>query len=120
MLIVNDAHRLRAGVYSLNELCPYCGAAFADYPLIMSDDAAQTVYHVACALELTTDLLVDLYTFFRPPVPYSRLFTLSAPAPALHAEEGSDAIDTSCTGPINRAHTSTLHSEGGGDAINGS
>jgi len=29
--------------HALNELCPYCGAAFADYPLIMSDDASQTV-----------------------------------------------------------------------------
>ena len=50
MLIVNDDHRLRAGVCSLDELCPYCGLAFAFYPLIMSDDSTQTVYHVACAL----------------------------------------------------------------------
>ncbi len=69
MLIVNDDHRMRAGVCSLDELYPYCGSAFASYPLIMSDDAAQTVYHVACALELATDLLVDLYTFFCPPAP---------------------------------------------------
>ena len=93
MLIVNDDHRLRAGVCSLNEPCPYCGTAFADYPLIMSDDAAQTVYHVACALELTTDLLVDLYTFFRPPAPYARLFTLTPPAPTQHSEGGSDAVN---------------------------
>lgn len=77
MLIVNDDHRMRAGVCSLEELCPYCGSAFADYPLIMSDDAGQTVYHAACALELATDILVDLYTFFRPPAPYSRLFVLT-------------------------------------------
>ena len=93
MLIVNDDHRLKAGVCSLNELCPYCGSAFADYPLVMSDDAAQTVYHVACALELTTDLLVDLYTFFHPPVPYAHLFTLTSPILTLQTEEGSDAIN---------------------------
>ena len=79
MLIVTDDHRKLAGVCSLDELCPYCGFAFADYPLVMSDDVAQTVYHVACALELATDLLVDLYTFFCPPAPYTRLFTLTAP-----------------------------------------
>ena len=77
MLIVNDDHRMRAGVCSLDELCPYCGVAFAEYPLIMSDDAEQTVYHAACALELATEILVDLYTFFRPPVPYPRLFVLT-------------------------------------------
>ncbi len=93
MLIVNDDHRLRAGMCSLNDLCPYCEATFADYPLIMSDDASQTVYHVACALQLATDLLVDLYTFFRPPAPYTRLFTLIPSAPTLHSEGGSDAIN---------------------------
>ena len=45
MLIVTDDHRLRAGVCSLDELCPYCGSAFAFYPLIMSDNSTQTVYH---------------------------------------------------------------------------
>ena len=63
MPIVNDDHRRRAGVASLDQRCLYCGSAFANYPLLMSDDAGQTVYHVACALELATDLLVDLYTF---------------------------------------------------------
>lgn len=77
MLIVNDNHRLRAGACSLNDLCPYCGGAFADYLLVMSDDPAQTVYHVACALQLATDLLVDLYTFFHLPAPYACLFTLT-------------------------------------------
>jgi len=60
MLIVNDDHRMRAGVCSLEELPPYCGSACADYPLIMSGDAEQTVCHAACALELATDILVDL------------------------------------------------------------
>jgi hypothetical protein len=95
MLIINDDHRSRAGVASLDQCCPYCGSAFAGYPLIMSDDPSQTVYHVACALQLVTDLLVDLYTFFRPPAPYVRLFTLARPSPALHPEGGSDALNGS-------------------------
>ncbi len=77
MLIVNDDHLTRAGIASLNQCCPYCGEAYATYPLIMSDDPGQTVYHVACALELATDLLVDLFTFFHPSAPYTRLFTLT-------------------------------------------
>jgi len=91
MLIVNDAHRLLAGVLSLNELCPYCSQPLLAYPLIMSDDAAQTVYHATCALELATDILVDLYTFFSPPAPFQPFFVLRAPdgaAPVPPAEEG--------------------------------
>ncbi len=61
MLIVNDAHRLLAGVASLNEPCLYCSQPLRSYPLILSNDAAQTVYHAACALELATDILVDLW-----------------------------------------------------------
>ncbi len=95
MLIVNDDDRRRAGVASLDQRCPYCGSAFANYPLIMSDDARQTVYHVACALELATDLLVDLYTFFRPPAPYVRLFTLTASVSAPNLEGGSYAANGS-------------------------
>jgi hypothetical protein len=79
MLIVNDTHRLLAGVVSLNDPCPYCCRPLRSYPLIMSDDAAQTVYHAACAVELATDILVDLFTFFSPPAPYERLFVLTAP-----------------------------------------
>ena len=45
----------------------------------MHDDAKQTVYHVTCALELVTDLMVDLYTLFSPPAPYPQLFVLAAP-----------------------------------------
>jgi hypothetical protein len=37
------------------------------------------VYHATCAIELATELMVDLFTFFSPPVPYKRLFVLSAP-----------------------------------------
>ncbi len=93
MLIINDEHCMLAGVCSLDELCPYCGLAFASYPLIMSDNPAQTVYHIACALEITTEILVDLFTFFHPPAPYARLFTLTAPAP--NPEGGSDAVNRS-------------------------
>ena len=60
MLIVNDAHLCLAGRSSLEERCHYCKKPLAAYPLVMSDDAKQTVYHVTCVLELATDLLVDL------------------------------------------------------------
>jgi hypothetical protein len=43
------------------------------------------VYHVTCALELATEIMVDLYTFFSPPAPYNRLFVLSAPEATPHA-----------------------------------
>jgi len=67
MLIVNDDQLRLAGVASLEEQCTYCSKRLAAYPLIMSDNVDQTVYHATCALELATDLLVDLYTFFSPP-----------------------------------------------------
>lgn len=76
MLIVNAVHLSLAGVASLEEPCPYCGRPLAVYSLLMSDDPQQTVYHIPCALQLATDLLVDLYTLFNPPAPCTRLFTL--------------------------------------------
>jgi hypothetical protein len=76
MLIVNDEQRLRAGIASLSKRCSYCSKALAAYPLIVSDDARLAVYHAACAAELATEILVDLYTFFRPPAPYQHLFVL--------------------------------------------
>ena len=82
MLIVNDEQRLLAGVLSLEERCKYCSKAFAEYPLIQSDDVDQTVYHTTCALELATEIMVDLYTFFSPPTPYNRLYVLRAPGTA--------------------------------------
>ena len=66
MLIVNHDHLTRSVKASLDHCYLCCGEAYAAYPLIMSDDASHTVYHVACALELATDLLVDLYAFFHP------------------------------------------------------
>src|SRR5260370_18733770 len=82
MLIVNADHLCLAGVASLEEPCTYCSRPFAAYPLIMSDDRSQTVYHVTCVLELVTDLLVDLATFFHPPPSYPSLFVLTAPTAA--------------------------------------
>ena len=64
MFIVNNDQLRLAGIVSLEERCNYSSKTLAAYPLIMGDDAKQTVYHVTCALELATDLLVDLYTFF--------------------------------------------------------
>jgi hypothetical protein len=78
MLIVNDNQRLLAGVVSLEERCKYCSQPLTAYPLIMSDDVDQTVYHAACAVELATDILVDLFTFLSPPPPYERFFVLTA------------------------------------------
>ena len=87
MLIVNDEQRLRAGIPSLSKRCPYCCKALAAYPLILSDDAGFAVYHAACAAALATEILVDLYTFFRPPAPSHRLFVLdSAQAAPKHPE----------------------------------
>jgi hypothetical protein len=75
------------GVASLKEPCAYCTRPLATYPLIMCDDTPQMVYHVTCALELATDLLVDLATFFHPPAPYPPFSVLT---PASHRI--SDAI----------------------------
>ena len=82
MLIVNDEQRLRAGIESLGKRCQYCCKALAAYPSILSDDARLAVYHAACTAELAKEILVDLYTFFRPPAPYSRLFVLTVPEAA--------------------------------------
>jgi hypothetical protein len=79
MLIVNDHQLLLAGGVSLKEPCPYCSQPLRAYPLIMSDDAAQSVYHAACAVELATDILVDLFTFFSPPAPFQPFFVLWTP-----------------------------------------
>jgi hypothetical protein len=79
MLIVNDEHRVRAGVCNLDEVCPYCGFAFAEYPLILSDDAEQTVYHAACALQLATEVLVDLSVRQRHTAPCLLLHGLRLP-----------------------------------------
>ena len=76
MLIVNDEQRFLAGVLSLDERCKYCSKAFAEYPLILSDDVDQTVYHAAYAIELATEIMVDPYTFFSPPAPTTDCLSL--------------------------------------------
>ncbi len=91
MLIVNHDQLRLAGMGSLDEPCRYCSKTLSAYPLIMSDDEDQTVYHVTCALELATEILVDLSTFFSPPAPYGPLFTLTAPP--LHPKGGSYALN---------------------------
>jgi hypothetical protein len=79
MLIVNHDQLRLAGIASLEEPCTYCAKALTAYPLIMCDDADQTVYHVTCALELASDLLADVFTFCSPTTPYSSLFVLTPP-----------------------------------------
>ncbi len=73
----DDEQRLQAGIGSLSKRCSFCSKALAAYPLILSDEAKLAVYHAACAAALATDILVDLYTFLSPPVPYERLFVLT-------------------------------------------
>ena len=94
MLIVNDAHLALAGMASLEERCCYCSRPRAAYPLIMGDNAKQTVYHVTCALELATDLMVDLFTFFSPPAPYPPLFVLTAPEAVSARMPHSEGVQT--------------------------
>jgi len=60
MLIINDDHLRRADVCSLDELCPSCHQPLREYPLLLSDEAEPSVYHVACALQLATEILVNL------------------------------------------------------------
>jgi hypothetical protein len=96
MLIFTDEQRRRAGIKSLSKQCPYCGKAEASYPLILSDDAGLFVYHAACAAALATEILVDLYTFFRPPAPYQQLFVLNPrQEAAVHDQVNSYAVNGS-------------------------
>jgi hypothetical protein len=81
MLIMSDTQRLRAGIASLNQCCAYCAKTLRAYPLIMGDDAAHSVYHAGCAVELATDILVDVSDFFCPPTPFDRVVVLTAPPP---------------------------------------
>jgi hypothetical protein len=60
----------------------------------MNDDAGFAVFHAACAAALATDIIVDLYTFFRPPAPYHHLFVLDLTGDGAHGE-GADAVNRS-------------------------
>src|SRR5712692_11197442 len=88
MLIFNDEQRLRAGIKSLSKRCSYCSKALSEYPLIMNDDAGLAVFHAACAAALATEIIVDLYTFFRPPAPYQQLFVLHPRYETVACEKG--------------------------------
>jgi hypothetical protein len=67
---------IAAGIKSLSKRCSYCSKALSEYPLIINDDAGLAVFHAACAAALATEIVVDLYSFFRPPAPYHQLFVL--------------------------------------------
>ena len=88
MLIFTDEHLRSAGIKSLSKRCSYCSKALAAYPLVLSDDAGLAVFHAACAAALATEILVDLYTFFRPPAPYQHLFVLAPRQEAVANVEG--------------------------------
>jgi hypothetical protein len=105
MLIVNDDHLRLTGISSLEERCSYCSRPLTAYPLIMSEDAKQTVYHIACAIQLATDILVDLYTFFSPPVPYHQLYVLTASqAPSFQDATSEKTEKEGVTDAINGYH----------------
>ncbi len=87
MLIVNDEQRRAAGIRSLNKRCSYCSKPLLEYPLIMNDDADFCVFHAACAAALATEIIVDLYSFFRPPAPFHRLFVLDVRRSAAHPRD---------------------------------
>jgi hypothetical protein len=96
MLIINDDHLRRADVRSLDELCPSCRQPLREYPLLLSDEAEPSVYHAACALQLATEILVDLFTFFCPPAPFDRLFVLTVERTSPSPQSGGcDAINGS-------------------------
>jgi hypothetical protein len=119
MLIVNDEQRLRAGIRSMDKRCQYCSKALAAYPLILSDDAKLAVYHASCAVQLATEIMVDLYTFFSPPAPYLQLYVLTAPQAAPTHETslgGAGKVSASQDSPdkgVTHAVNGYLPDEGG-------
>jgi hypothetical protein len=88
VLIVNDEHRIAAGIKSLSKRCSYCSKPLKEYPLIMNDDAGFAVFHAACAAALAIDIQVDLCTFFRPPAPYHQFFVLTTQETERSDEQG--------------------------------
>jgi hypothetical protein len=79
MLIMSEKQRKTAGVESLDQRCTYCSKVLYAYPLIMGDDPQHSIYHIACAVELATDILLDLSDFFCPPAPFDRVVVLTTP-----------------------------------------
>jgi len=45
VLIVNDEHRIAAGIKNLSKRCSFCRKPLSAYPLIMNDDAGFHVFH---------------------------------------------------------------------------
>ena len=88
VLIVNDEHRIAAGIKSLSKRCSFCQKPLSAYPLIMNDDAGFHFFHAACAAALATDIIVDLSTFFHPPAPYRRFFVLTTGEAQCNNEQG--------------------------------
>ena len=78
MLTVSGTQHIRAGIADLNQRCASCKKALHAYPLIMGDAAAHSVYHAGCAVELATDILVDVSDFFYPPPLFHRVVALTA------------------------------------------
>ena len=79
MLIMSEKQRKTAGIESLSQRCAYCSKVLHAYPLITGDDPQHSVYHIACAVELATDILLDLSDFFCPPAPFDRVVVLTTP-----------------------------------------
>ena len=88
MLIVNDEHRIAAGIKSLSKRCSYCCKPLKEYPLIMNDDVGFHVFHAACAAALAIDIQVDLCTFFNPPAPFHQFFVLTTQEAGQSDEQG--------------------------------
>jgi hypothetical protein len=96
MLIVNDEHRIAAGVKSLSKRYSFCRKPLSAYPLIMNDDADFHVFHAACAAALATVIIVDVSPFFHPPAPYHQFFVLTTQAGECNNEQGgTDGINGS-------------------------
>ena len=79
MLIMSTKQLKAAGIESLEQRCTYCSKVLHAYPLLMGDDPQHSVYHIACAVELATDILLDLSDFFCPPAPFDRVVVLTTP-----------------------------------------
>jgi hypothetical protein len=88
VLIVNDEHRIAAGIKSLSKRCSYCCKPLKEYPLIMNDDVGFHVFHAACAAALAIDIQVDLCTFFNPPAPFHQFFVLTTQGAGQSDEQG--------------------------------
>jgi hypothetical protein len=61
MLILNDEDRDQLDLVSIRFVCGYCTRDL-EYPIVMTKDRNNTMYHASCALQLAseiTDLMAD-------------------------------------------------------------